>query len=177
MYIWICARAAARTTHVPGRRPATRPGSTKREAPRAGWRAGLRGRRGRKPSSVPRGGRPPRGDDHSSRTDVSVRLVSGQPGGVGRASLRPPLARRPAPLRGLAPGGVCRAASVAGRAVGSYPAVSPLPDRPASRRSGRSVLCGTFLEVTLTGRYPAPCPAELGLSSRGSAFASPPATV
>ena len=30
-------------------------------------------------------------------------------------------------LCGLAPGGVCRAASVTGRAVGSYPAFSPLP--------------------------------------------------
>ena len=29
----------------------------------------------------------------------------------------------------------------------------------------RSVLCGTFLRVTPTGRYPAPCPAEFGLSS------------
>src|SRR5262245_25025490 len=32
-------------------------------------------------------------------------------------------------LFGLAPGGVCRAASVAGRAVGSYSTVSPLPAR------------------------------------------------
>ena len=32
----------------------------------------------------------------------------------------------------------------------------------------RFVFCGTLLEVTLTGRYPAPCPAELGLSSRPS---------
>ena len=31
-----------------------------------------------------------------------------------------------APIRGLAPGGVCRATTVAGCAVGSYPAVSPL---------------------------------------------------
>jgi hypothetical protein len=30
----------------------------------------------------------------------------------------------------------------------------------------RFVFCCTFLEVTLTGRYPALCPAELGLSSR-----------
>ena len=33
-----------------------------------------------------------------------------------------------APLRGLAPNGVCRAATVTDRAVGSYPTVSPLPD-------------------------------------------------
>jgi hypothetical protein len=34
----------------------------------------------------------------------------------------------------------------------------------SSRR--RYIFCGTGLRVTPTGRYPAPCPAELGLSSR-----------
>lgn len=29
-----------------------------------------------------------------------------------------------------------------------------------------SLFCGTFLGVTPTGRYPAPCPAEFGLSSQ-----------
>lgn len=33
------------------------------------------------------------------------------------------------------------------------------------RQSRRFVFCGTFLRVTPTGRYPASCPAELGLSS------------
>src|SRR5215813_11965078 len=37
------------------------------------------------------------------------------------------------PLFGLAPGGVCRAASVAGRAVRSYRTVSPLPLRVPAR--------------------------------------------
>ncbi len=62
-------------------------------------------------------------------------------------------------LCNLAPGGACRAASVSGRAVGSYPTVSPLP-----ARSGRSVLCGAFPRVPASfrppspaGRYPAPC--------------------
>jgi len=32
-------------------------------------------------------------------------------------------------------------------------------------RSGRYVFCATFLQVALTGRYPAHCPAEFGLSS------------
>jgi len=41
-------------------------------------------------------------------------------------------------LFGLAPTGGCRATSVAGRAVGSYPTVSPLP----FGYKGRSVLCG-----------------------------------
>jgi len=32
--------------------------------------------------------------------------------------------------------------------------------------------CGTILQLALTGRYPAPCPMEPGLSSRGLAAAS-----
>jgi hypothetical protein len=55
-------------------------------------------------------------------------------------------------LFGFAPGGVCRAAAVAGGAVRSYRTFSPLP-RPQPRRF---VLCGTFPEVALAGRYPAP---------------------
>jgi len=49
-------------------------------------------------------------------------------------------------LFGLAPGGVCRAACVAARAVRSYRTVSPLPLRLPKRGSyeRRSVLCGTF---------------------------------
>jgi len=31
---------------------------------------------------------------------------------------------------------------------------------------GGLLFCGTFLEVSLTGRYPASCPVEPGLSSR-----------
>ena len=42
-------------------------------------------------------------------------------------------------LSGLAPGGVCRAASVTGRAVRSYRTLSPLP----ISRDRRSALCGT----------------------------------
>ena len=58
------------------------------------------------------------------------------------------------PLFGLAPGGVCRAASVAGCAVRSCRTVSPLPAGPKPR--GRSGLCGTFPGVTPAGHYPAP---------------------
>ncbi|SLN58862.1 hypothetical protein AQS8620_02604 [Aquimixticola soesokkakensis] len=54
-------------------------------------------------------------------------------------------------LFGVAPGGACRAASVASRAVGSYSTVSPLP-----RYTGRSVLCGAIPGVAPAGRYPAP---------------------
>jgi hypothetical protein len=40
-----------------------------------------------------------------------------------------------------------------------------LPRRSAKREVGRYIFCATFLQVTLTGRYPAHCPAEFGLSS------------
>ena len=50
----------------------------------------------------------------------------------GRLGRKQPWARRPAPsLFGLAPGGVCPAAAVAGRAVRSYRTISPLrQDKP-----------------------------------------------
>ena len=64
---------------------------------------------------------------------------SSQPVGFGRAAL---MIERLAPfdrvhLRGLAPGGVCLATPVTERAVGSYPAISPLPRR--SSRFGGAV--------------------------------------
>jgi hypothetical protein len=60
------------------------------------------------------------------------------------------------PLFGLAPGGVCRAASVARGAVRSYRTLSPLPAF-AKGSSGRFAFCGTFPGVAPAGRYPAPC--------------------
>jgi hypothetical protein len=52
--------------------------------------------------------------------------------------------------------------------VRSYRTLSPLPV-PAGfpTEAWRFAFCGTFLGVTPTGRYPAPCPVELGLSSPG----------
>ena len=60
-----------------------------------------------------------------------------------------------------------------GRAVGSYPTVSPLPVLRlaacgATSSHRRSVLCGTFHRLAAPGSYPAPCPAVLGLSSTGA---------
>ena len=70
------------------------------------------------------------------------------------------------PLFGLAPGGVCRAPRVTTRAVRSYRTVSPLPVARLWRAHRRSILCGTFPGLSPGGRYPPPCPAEFGLSSR-----------
>ena len=74
------------------------------------------------------------------------------PGWLGR---KHPWARRPAPsLFGLAPGGVCPAAAVAGSAVRSCRTISPLRrGKPRSRYN----FCGTFPGVAPAGRYPAPC--------------------
>ena len=78
----------------------------------------------------------PQRDGHSSATPVARRLK--QPtrtadpdkgGGIRLASRVPS-------LFGLAPGGVCRAASVAGNAVRSYRTVSPLPRQYTTRRGG-----------------------------------------
>jgi hypothetical protein len=74
-----------------------------------------------------------RRDGHSSRTPVARRIK--QP--TRMTGLDRPEARASTPfLFGLAPGGVCRAASVAGNAVRSYRTVSPLPRLNATRRGG-----------------------------------------
>jgi hypothetical protein len=80
----------------------------------------------------------PRGDDHSSPTGIA-------PGG-GASRDTPATDTRdgprtcardrtggPASLFGLAPHGVCRAPAVSRRAVGFYPAFSPLPWHPYER--------------------------------------------
>jgi len=62
-------------------------------------------------------------------------------------------------LFGLAPGGVCRAATVAGSAVRSYRTVSPLPRRYATRRGGLFSVALSLrptLKADPAGRYPAP---------------------
>ena len=56
--------------------------------------------------------------------------AAGPPGGAGLSRRRPPL------LLGLAPGGVCPAAAVAGGAVRSYRTISPLPPMPS--QAGRA---------------------------------------
>ena len=72
-------------------------------------------------------------------------------------------------LLGLARGGACRASTVTGRAVGSYPTISPLPVPVSSAGHRRCDFCGAVPDDAVTsvagGRYPPPCPAVLGLSS------------
>ncbi len=110
----------------------------------------------RKPGSVPVHGYPWTGDDHSSRTAVADGLK--QPTRKhGRATLD-------ASLFGLAPGGVYLASGVA---VGPgellpHPFTLTCLCRGFGRRTS---LCGTIPGVAPAGRYPAPCPAEPGLSS------------
>jgi hypothetical protein len=71
-----------------------------------------------------------------------------QPGWRGRKQPRGfPLAPS---LFGLAPGGVCRAAPVASRAVGSYPTLSPLP------RQNPKASAGGLLSVALSLGLPPP---------------------
>ncbi len=92
------------------------------------------------------------------------------PGRRGRAALS---------LLGLAPGGVYRAARVTPGAGALLPHRFTLTCA-GSAGHRRSVLCGTVLRVTPTGRYPAPCPVESGRSSdrsmpvRGRPAGSPP---
>ena len=100
-------------------------------------------------------------DGHSSATPVARRLK--QPTRTATRTRVGTCAPLPS-LFGLAPGGVCRAAAVAGSAVRSYRTVSPLP-RPTRYAPWRSVLCGTVPGVAPAGRYPAPFVLEPGLSS------------
>jgi hypothetical protein len=101
---------------------------------------------------------PPRGardNDHSSSPGVATGIER-PTRELGRTTLG-------APLFGLAPGGVCLAPAVTGGTGELLPRRFTLT--PAAGPPGRFVFCGTFLPVTRTGRYPAPCPMEPGLSS------------
>ena len=103
-----------------------------------------------KPGSVP-----PRvrgGDGHSSGTFVAERLARPTRAAARQARPAAPARsrRRRLPLLlGLAPGGVCPAAAVAGGAVRSYRTISPLPPMPSHEHpEGRPMddgLGGVFL--------------------------------
>jgi len=93
-------------------------------------------------------------DGHSSGTPVARRIK--QP--TRMTGPDRPEAFAPASfLFGLAPGGVCRAVSVAGNAVRSYRAVSPLPRLNATRRGGLfSVALSLGFDHRLRGDRPPP---------------------
>src|SRR5262252_9007356 len=126
-----------------------------------------------KPGSVPLGH--PGGGDHLSGTPVSRRLKRPLPEGSA-SNLRSDRTGRP--------GRGSPSYLVLLRAGFTWPAGHPtagglLPHHftlAGSRR--RCHFCGTFLRVTPTGRYPAPCSSEPGLSSpphnRGGAVTRPP---
>ena len=120
-----------------------------------------------KPGSVPPRTEARGGDGHSSGTPVTGRLAR-----PTRAAVRRP-ARHPGEpeclplLLGLAPGGVCPAAAVAGAAVRSYRTISPLP-RPKARRY---IFCGTFRQAFRPARPLAgtlPCGDRTFLSPKGA---------
>lgn len=113
----------------------------------------------RKPGSVARDGRPSRAGGHSSGTLVTERLV------------------RPTQELGLAALERSSTWPCSGWGLPCHDRYRPRGGlllhlftltRGAHRDSGSGGLsfCGTFLEVSLTGRYPASCLAEPGLSSR-----------
>ena len=94
---------------------------------------------------------------------------SDRPGSSDGPSVQQVPARAPgllvASLFGLAPCGVLPATSLTAGAVRSYRTFSPLLTFALAGFGERYVFCATVLQVTLTGRYPAHCPAEFGLSS------------
>ena len=128
----------------------------------------------RHPNGAPGEGRPIsrvlcplRGDGHLSGIPVAGHLkrpTRGSPLPVWSVWVTP---RR---LFGLAPTGGCRATTVTGGAVGSYPTVSPLPVPLAG--SGRSIFCGPVRRLAAPRCYLAVYPMELGLSSRGEPLAT-----
>ena len=180
-----CRRSAARSMHPPirmsGFNPcrslecqAAMPAATAMHARRRPKARSPRLREGsvvdvvRKPSSVPHRGRPRCGGDHSSRTTVTGRLE--QPTrGLGRAALCAASLRvsssAPAYVALLRMGFALPPRYR--RRGGLLPRRFTLTWRTLSRATARrSLLCCTFLGVTATGRYPASCSVELGLSSR-----------
>src|SRR5690606_8326927 len=81
----------------------------------------------------------------------------------------PGLAGHHMSLCGVAPGGVYTDRQVAMPLVSSYLTFPPLLGSDACITCQAVYFCCTFLVVAFTGYYPAPCPAEPGLSS-GTAF-------
>ena len=128
---------------------------------------------GRKPNSVPL---------RETIIPLVPALLTGSsdlPGNFGRAVLSSALARNTrtsaniVSLFGLAPCGVLPAICLTADAVRSYRTFSPLPfdSAPYARLAQGGIFSVPLvLQVALTGRYPAHCPSEFGLSSPPCAF-------
>jgi hypothetical protein len=127
---------------------------------------------GRKPNSVrlraPCGAL--RRDDHSSSPAIAGGIKQPTRGsGTGRSWNRPRLpATDPAsPYLALLRAGFCLPPMLPpARCALTAPFHPYSPSRAFAREGERYIFCATFLRVAPTGRYPAHCPAEFGLSSR-----------
>jgi len=124
-----------------------------------------------KPNSVPATGYPGAGNDHSSGSGGCPSLLATYPETrTGRPQAFPYLV--------LHQVGFAKLPRSPGELVRSYRTVSPLPQKiyrsKSANPSGRFTFCCTFLRVTATPRYGAPCPVVFGLSSGAK---TPPAIV
>ena len=105
-------------------------------------------------------------DGHSSGTRVTARLK------LPTRTRRGP--RHSVPIRHCSGWGLADQ-RVAARPVRSYRTISPLPVDPALAGPHRRCLfCSTFRRVAPPSCYEAPCPMELGLSSKPSRAPRPP---
>ena len=148
----MAARGTVRRLSTPAKRPA--PGTIARPGSRGSTSL-------YKPSSVSRPGCPGRGGDHSSRAAVTRRLVR-PTRRLERAALRSPA------YAALLPMGFAVPPTLPWTRWALTPPFHPYRRaRPRTNARRRSFLCGTLLGVAATGRYPASCSVELGLSSRG----------
>ena len=114
-----------------------------------------------------------RRDDHSSSPAIAGgikrptrKLRTGRPSGRLRALRR--FGELTLPYLVLLRAGFCLPSTLRQTRCALTAPFHPYPStRALSRaRSGRCIFCATFLRVAPTGRYPAHCPAEFGLSSR-----------
>jgi hypothetical protein len=111
-----------------------------------------------------------RGSSGHPSTDAVADALQRPTRALGRAALK-------RALSGLAPGGVYLASPVTREAGGllhhRFTLTWP-PTCETQDHARRSVLCGTGLRVTPSGRYPPPCSAEPGRSSSHLRDARPP---
>lgn len=118
---------------------------------------------------MPASPREPTGGNHLSGTRVTPRLKRPTRRLTGEQPANAPRGRAAPSVRSCSKWGL-PGQPVAWLPVSSYLTISPLPGAQGSLRRQAVCFCGTFLEVTLTGRYPAFCSTEFGLSSDHSVY-------